>query len=100
MPHSSPQTPFRVHWRSPAAAAQDSISTEADGKCLWQVDIMKGLRDKAERLRKQSRSLFSNNMPSKGEGAGRRGTAILGFFGQLVTKVSNGKNTHNIKAES
>ena len=39
-------------------------------------------------------------MPSKGEGAGRRGTAILGFFGKLVMKVSNGKNTHNIKAES
>ena len=39
-------------------------------------------------------------MPSKGEGAGRRGTATLGFFGNPVMRVSNGKNTHNIKAES
>ena len=39
-------------------------------------------------------------MPSKGEGAGRRGTAALGFFGKSVMRVSKGKNMHNIKAES
>ena len=32
-------TPFRACWRSIATAAQDSVSSEADGKCPWQAPI-------------------------------------------------------------
>ena len=38
-PHSPPWTPFRVCWRSTAAAGLDSISSETDGKCPWQAPI-------------------------------------------------------------
>ena len=41
VPHfcSQPWTPFRACQRLTAAAAQDSVSAEADGKCPWQVPI-------------------------------------------------------------
>ena len=37
MPHSPPWTAFRACWGSTAAAAQDSVSAEAGGKCSWQT---------------------------------------------------------------
>ena len=37
--HSPPRIPFRAYQSSIATAAQGSVSTEADGKCPWQVPI-------------------------------------------------------------
>ena len=39
VPPSPPSTPFRACQMSTAAAAQDSMPTEADGKCPWQAPI-------------------------------------------------------------
>ena len=37
VPHCPPWTAFRACWGSTAAAAQDSVSAEAGGKCSWQT---------------------------------------------------------------
>ena len=56
MPHSPPWTAFRSCPGSTAAATQDSVSPEADGKCPWQAPICSWhhLKAKFSRLRRLS----------------------------------------------